>query len=127
MQALLLESMGHREDAVRMAALQWALKLFPFSHVPARYIALLAAGDARFQLCEAGLEGLSPDKYAPRGGGGGATGGATGGKGAPRYPPLAETLAFLLARHPRLGRGVEELRELPLPAKVRAPWGCLIG
>ena len=33
-----------------MAALQWALKLFPFSDVPARYLCFLGAADSRCRV-----------------------------------------------------------------------------
>lgn len=35
------------QEVVRMAALQWALKLFPFSDITARYVCILAAADTR--------------------------------------------------------------------------------
>ena len=44
-EALLLESVAAPEDGRRAAAVQWALKLFDFAHVPARYICVLGGGD----------------------------------------------------------------------------------
>lgn len=44
---LLLDSIQAPHESVRMVALQWALKLFPFSDVPARYVCILGAADTR--------------------------------------------------------------------------------
>lgn len=38
------------QDAVRLCATQWANKLFPFDHPPARYICVVAAGDAKLEV-----------------------------------------------------------------------------
>ena len=46
-QELLLGSIQHQQDAVRAAALNWAVKLFPFDDVTARYLCILTAADAR--------------------------------------------------------------------------------
>lgn len=80
--------------------------------MPARYLCILAAGDPRFQLSEAALQGLAPAKFA-------ATG-ANGGKQAePSYPPFEEVLAYLQAQLPSLGRRPAEGAGLALPPKVR--------
>ncbi len=47
-QQLLLDGVRQPQEVVRMAALQWALKLFPFRDVPARYVCVLAAADSRY-------------------------------------------------------------------------------
>jgi proteasome component ECM29 len=38
---------GGPQEAVRLAAVQWAVRLFPASHVPARWVCVLGAGDTR--------------------------------------------------------------------------------
>lgn len=37
---LLLECVSSAKDTVRLCAVQWADRLFPFHHVPARYICI---------------------------------------------------------------------------------------
>lgn len=66
MQQLLLDSIAAPEDGRRLAAVHWAGKLYGFSDVPARYIGVLAAGDAKLEVREAGLASLQPPK-APKG------------------------------------------------------------
>ncbi len=62
MEALLQAAAASGDEAPRLAATQWAVRLFPFGHVPARYICVLAAGDAKLELREAGAAGLAPPK-----------------------------------------------------------------
>lgn len=113
-QQLLLESVAPQQpEPARMAALQWALKLFPFDHVPARYLCMLAAADSRFQVAEAALEGLQPGKFA---GGGMSTNG--GKDAAPQFPVFGDVLQFLLAQAPQLRRRPADGAGLPLPPKV---------
>ena len=73
-EALLLESIAAPEEGRRLAAVRWALRLFPFRHVAARYVCCVAAGDRKLEVREAGLGGLKPPK-AP---GGAASGASTG-------------------------------------------------
>ena len=112
--------------------LQWAIKLFPFGHIPARYLCMLAAADPRFQIAEAALEGLQPGKFAaaPGSGGGSASGASTSagsGRGAsgkggsatlPAYPPFSGVLHYLQQAVPQLGRRPADGGELPLPPKA---------
>eukprot|EP00959_Pyramimonas_sp_CCMP1952_P043130 902337-Pyramimonas_sp.AAC.1 len=49
-EAMLLESMASDQHAVRLSAVQWAARLFPFSHPPARYVCVLGAGDVKFDV-----------------------------------------------------------------------------
>jgi len=79
-ESLLLTSIAAPEEGRRLAAVQWALRLFPFRHVAARYVCCTAAGDRKLEVREAGLGGLKPPK---------ATGGATstGRSGAARAAP----------------------------------------
>ena len=63
---LLLDSIAAPEDGRRLAAVHWAGKLYGFGDVPARYIGVLAAGDAKLEGREAGLASLQPPK-APKG------------------------------------------------------------
>ncbi|GAB4815511.1 hypothetical protein N2152v2_002557 [Parachlorella kessleri] len=122
---LLLEGVSHPQEVVRMAALQWALKLFPFQDVHARYICILGAADTRFSIAEAALDGLKPDKFATAAGSStAAAASATNGAkskaagGTVPYPAFAAVQQYLLTKHPQLGRAVEESAPLPLPAKA---------
>ena len=100
------------QDAVRLAAVQWACRLFPFEHVPARWVCVLAAGDARHDVREEALKGLRPPKGLGGGGGGAAAAavaaaadaaGAAGaaGSGVGRLPSLYCLLKYVRARLPR--------------------------
>jgi proteasome component ECM29 len=51
-------------DAVRGAAIQWAVRLFPFWHLQARYLCILGTADTRIQLASAAEEGLDPKRVA---------------------------------------------------------------
>lgn len=101
---------------------QWAIKLFPFGHIPARHLCILAAADPRFQISEAALEGLQPGKFATASSsaGGGAGGGKSGGSGGggPAHPPFEAVLEYLPGQVPQLGRRPPEGGTLALPAKV---------
>ncbi len=60
----MLAGIGSGQEAVRLAAAQWAGRLWPFDHVPARYVCALAAGDDKLGVREAGAAGLLPPKPA---------------------------------------------------------------
>lgn len=127
LQQLLLGSVAAQQpEAVRMAALQWSIKLFPFAHIPARYLCILAAADPRFQIAEAAVEALQPGKFASgaqRAAGPGKSGGDTaGGGGGPAYPAFAEVLQYLRDRVPQLGRRPADGGAPALHPKV-SPWG----
>ena len=62
---LLLGSISSPQEASRLCAAQWANRLFPFQHVPARYICTLAAGDIKLEIREEGQSGLNPPKPQP--------------------------------------------------------------
>ena len=62
---LLLGSITSPQEASRLCAAQWANRLFPFEHVPARYICALAAGDIKLEIREEGQSGLKPPKPQP--------------------------------------------------------------
>ena len=62
---LLLGSITSPQEASRLCAVQWANRLFPFQHVPARYICALAAGDIKLEIREEGQSGLKPPKPQP--------------------------------------------------------------
>ncbi len=66
-EALLLNSITAPEEGRRLAAAQWALRLFDFRHVPARYVCVLAAGDGKLEVKEAGASGLKPPRAAAAG------------------------------------------------------------
>lgn len=55
LEGILLEGMEGAHEAVRLSAAQWAVRLFPFDHAPARYICILGAGDAKFVSDPPGL------------------------------------------------------------------------
>jgi len=59
-EALVLAGISSGQEAVRLAAAQWAGRLWPFDHVPAR--CALAAGDDKLGVREAGAAGLLPPK-----------------------------------------------------------------
>ena len=61
-ESLLLNNIGSEHQAARFCSVRWASQLFPFSHVPARYICLLGAGDEKLDVREAALSGLRPSK-----------------------------------------------------------------
>ena len=50
--------MASEQEAAKLCAAQWASKLFPASHVPSRYICVMAAGDTKLEIREAGSAGL---------------------------------------------------------------------
>ena len=54
--------MSSGQEAGRLCAVQWANRLFPFQHVPARYICAMAAGDAKLEIREEGQAGLNRPK-----------------------------------------------------------------
>ena len=70
LEELLLESVASEQEAAKLCAAQWASRLFPPSHVPSRYVCVMAAGDAKLEVREAGSAGLhipassSPGKSA---------------------------------------------------------------
>ncbi|KAL4530389.1 hypothetical protein Ndes2437B_g03885 [Nannochloris sp. 'desiccata'] len=133
-------------DAVRGAAVQWAVRLFPFNHLQARYLCILGTADTRVQLASAAEEGLDPKRVAVKqqrkkispssGGACGVVNNAAGGgdeitngvaanipqssqsqsSSSSDYPTLADMLRYLCARHPVLKSPVQEGRGLVLPA-----------
>ncbi|KXZ47234.1 hypothetical protein GPECTOR_37g240 [Gonium pectorale] len=115
------------QDAVRLAAVQWACRLFPFQHVPARWVCVLAAGDARHDVREEAARGLAPPQPQPAAKQGttaaaaaaAATGDAPTGAAAPagRLPSLYGLLYYVRQRLPRLRNPVDPLAPLPLPPK----------
>lgn len=59
-QELLLEGIRNPSEGVRFCAAQWAVRLFPFGDVTARYVCILAAADHKLEVREAGLNGMKP-------------------------------------------------------------------
>ncbi len=55
---LLLESISSEQQASRLCAVQWAIRLFPFAHLPSRYVCIMGAGDAKLEVREEALAGL---------------------------------------------------------------------
>lgn len=111
--ALLLKSISSPSEAVRMSAIQWAVNLFPFTDVTARYMCILETADVRFQLAEAALHGLSPPLSSAA-----AVAAKEEGELSGLYPSLENMVNFLVQRHPTLRTHVEPTRELSLPAKA---------
>ncbi|PSC71704.1 proteasome-associated ECM29-like protein [Micractinium conductrix] len=139
LQQLLLDSVqAQQPEPVRMAALQWAIKLFPFGHIPARHLCILASADPRFQLAEAAAEGLQPGKFASgvnsnagagagagagdgspaTGAGAGAAAPSKAASGEPDYPSFGAMLEYLQGEGPSLARRPQEGAALALPAKA---------
>uniref|UniRef100_A0A383W1Y8 Proteasome component Ecm29 N-terminal domain-containing protein n=1 Tax=Tetradesmus obliquus TaxID=3088 RepID=A0A383W1Y8_TETOB len=115
LEGLLLSSISSEQAAVRLCAAQWAAKLFLRSHMPSRYVCLLAAGDAKPEVREAGLTGLglsatqlpaeaaaAPSAYAA----------AVAGLG---LPLPGAVVAYLVAQHRQLAQPGDLSRPLPLP------------
>ena len=59
-EGLLLHSIASPLEAPRLCAAQWACALYPFGSPVARWICVLAAGDAKLEVREAGARGLRP-------------------------------------------------------------------
>lgn len=58
LEELLLESLASEQEATKLCAAQWASRLFSTTHVPSRYVCVMAAGDAKLEVREAGSAGL---------------------------------------------------------------------
>ena len=67
LEALLLESVASQQEAAKLCAAQWASRLFTLSHVPSRYVCVIAAGDAKLEVREAGGAGLKGPTTPPSG------------------------------------------------------------
>ncbi|KAK9810293.1 hypothetical protein WJX72_008148 [[Myrmecia] bisecta] len=106
-EGLLLDSIASPQEASRLCAVQWAVRLFPFDHLPARYICILGAGDHKLEIREGALKGLKPPKD-PKG-------------KAPQkvsYPAPGAAVAYFTARHPRLGQPTDMGKPLLLQPKA---------
>ncbi|MEW5319235.1 MAG: hypothetical protein WDW38_010400 [Sanguina aurantia] len=121
--ALLLDSITNGKDAVRLCATQWANKLFPFDHPPARYICVVAAGDAKLEVREEGLRGLqlSPAQQQllqqQAEGGSSTASTAASALAALVWPPLGHMVGHLRMRVPRLFAAWDINRGLALPQR----------
>ena len=67
LEALLMESVASQQEAAKLCAAQWASRLFQLSHVPSRYVCVIAAGDAKLEVREAGSAGLQRLATTPSG------------------------------------------------------------
>ena len=126
------------ESSRRLVAAQWARQLFPFSHVPARYLCVVAAGDVKPDVRDEGKAGLKPpeddaDVVRKRKGAFAATRVVAGGSptndgaaddgrrndeeaaAARSLPPAGIVLRYLASRHPDLARPASLSSPLPLP------------
>lgn len=65
LRSLLLDAVTTQTSpGVRYCGVQWANKLYPFSDASARYICVLAAGDKKVEVAEAGVNGLKPESFS---------------------------------------------------------------
>ncbi|KAG1660153.1 hypothetical protein FOA52_007810 [Chlamydomonas sp. UWO 241] len=124
LEALLLSSIASHKDTVRVCAVQWANRLFPFTHAPARYVCVLATGDPKHEVREEGLRGLRlhPSQQATalalqakQLGEGGVPGAATAA--APTVQ-LRDLLVCLRKNNAALFAGSGPGRSLALPPKA---------
>lgn len=111
----------------RLVAAQWARRLFPFDHAPARYLCVVAAGDPKPDVREEGRAGLRPpndddDAVAKRRRGHRAIArteapDANEDEGSSeRSPPSAAAmLAYLAAKHPEFAKPASLGARLPMP------------
>lgn len=95
-----------------MCAVQWAVKLFPLSHIISRYICVIAAGDLKLEVREAALKGLNLHPSQTQG-----LGSKAGTEQPPQYPTVDAMLAFVRDRHPRFADVADLNRSLQLPAR----------
>ncbi|GLI60137.1 hypothetical protein VaNZ11_002209, partial [Volvox africanus] len=118
---LLLESVRSPKDAVRLCAVQWACRLFPFQHVPARWICVLAAGDNKHDVREEAARGLKPPSPSSSSSSNPplksetsfSTAAATG-----RLPPLYALVRYARKQLPRLRYPADPLAPLPLAPRA---------
>lgn len=82
-----------------MCAVQWACRLFPFHHVSARWVCVLAAGDTKHEVREQAAAGLRPPARGAAGGGNANGGG--GGCTTGHVPRLYDVLLYARSKLPR--------------------------
>ena len=111
----------------RLVAAQWARRLFPFDHAPARYLCVVAAGDPKPDVREEGRAGLRPpndddDAVAKRRRGHRAIArteapdaNADEGSSERSPPSAAAMLAYLAAKHPEFAKPASLGARLPMP------------
>jgi hypothetical protein len=59
---MLLENIHHTDPKVRRCSVEWAMSIFPFHYVPARFICMCLCGDPLPEVREVATKGLSiPD------------------------------------------------------------------
>jgi proteasome component ECM29 len=107
--ALVSAAAASPSDGVRAAAVRWARGLFPFASAPARYVCILAAGDAKLEVREEGVRGLAAVAPAPPPLVASAAAPPPPPDPAARHPPLEAMLATLAGAHPRLARAAGAL------------------
>lgn len=115
LEQLLLSSINSHTDTVRMCAVQWANRLFPWTHGPSRYICALACGDTKLEVRDEGLRGL---RLLPSQQNAAASAAVPGsGDGASDYPDLMDMLKILKELNPRLFLQGDTNRALPIQPK----------
>ena len=132
--SLLSAKSSGAENSRRLVAAQWARELFPFDHVPARYLCVVAAGDAKADVREEGRAGLRPpgeeeELSARRAPAGRLASDASASSSMERaetfsdaksatrnaLPSATAVLAYLRTQHPELGKPAALTARLPLP------------
>ena len=122
---LLENSIKQHQEAVRGAAIQWAIRLFPFDHVQARYMCIVGTADVRGQLATAAAEGLDPgqvlkkQRNTEKSSSSSSSGGVNHDVGL-KYPRMHTMLEYICSRHPVLRSPVEEGRRLAMASKAFA-------
>ena len=61
----LIQNNFQQESHVRWGAAYCSRIIFPFNHIPSRYISLLACGDQKEEVKEEGKKGLLPNQDNP--------------------------------------------------------------
>ncbi|KAK3264270.1 hypothetical protein CYMTET_26979, partial [Cymbomonas tetramitiformis] len=114
LEALLLEGIKDEANApVRLSAVQWASRLFPFHHPPARYICALGAGDTKLEVREESVRGLKLPAVKKD----------AASEGASHYPKLAAMLDYIAERLPRMNNVSDYNASVLMPSK--ANWALL--
>ncbi|CAK0785632.1 hypothetical protein CVIRNUC_008843 [Coccomyxa viridis] len=106
LEALLLESVASQQEAAKLCAAQWASRLFPLSHVPSRYVCVIAAGDTKLEVREAGSAGLRGPTNPPSG---------SQEPADKKYPQLDAVITFFSDKHPSLRTTADPGKPLALP------------
>lgn len=107
LETLLLASVERTEYQARLAAVQYAIKIFPFSHVASRFVCILGVSDDRPEVRDEAKRGLRPfvhhhvdiisDSAQP-------------------YPSFVDLVQFVSKQVAKRMEGVNDKNALPFPA-----------